>query len=64
MQAELTTSRGDADLYVWDGAGNLLVSNNFDLAPESVQASAAAGGEYQIEVHGYRDSTCWPWQSR
>lgn len=57
LQAELTTSRGDADLYVWDGAGNLLASNNFDLAPESVQASSAAGGEYQIEVHGYRDST-------
>ena len=57
LQAELTTSRGDADLYVWDGAGNLLASNNFDLAPDRVQASAAAGGEYQIEVHGYRDST-------
>ena len=57
LQARLETLTGDADLYVWGSDGTLVgSSNNFDLAPELVNVPGD-GGDYQIEVHGYLDST-------
>jgi hypothetical protein len=57
LQATLETLTGDTDLYVWDSGGTLVgSSNNFDLAPDLVNVPGA-GGDYQIEVHGYLDST-------
>ena len=57
LQATLETLTGDTDLYVWDSGGTLVgSSNNFDLAPDVVTVSSV-GGEYQVEVHGYLDST-------
>jgi hypothetical protein len=62
LRAELATAAGDADLYVWDAAGNLWLSNNYDLLRDSVEVMAPAGEgaseyRYQIEVYGYREST-------
>lgn len=57
LQATLETLTGDTDLYVWDSGGTLVgSSNNFDLAPDLVNVPGD-GGDYQIEVHGYLDST-------
>lgn len=57
LQARLETLTGDADLYVWGSNGTLVgSSSNFDLTPELVNVPGD-GGNYQIEVHGYLDST-------
>jgi hypothetical protein len=58
LTALMTPLSGDPDLYVWNEHGELTgYSNGFDLAVEAVQLTAAATGVYQIEVHGYLDSS-------
>ena len=57
LQATLETLTGDTDLYVWDSDGTLVDhSDNLDLTPDVVNVTGT-GGDYQIEVHGYLDST-------
>ncbi len=58
LTVRVTPLSGDPDLYVWNGDGVLAgYSNAFDLSVESVTIAAAQAGTFQIEVHGYRDSS-------
>ena len=57
LSTTVTTVNGDADVYLWGPAGNLLAfSNNSGLTPDAVLWEATVPGEYQIEVRGYLDS--------
>ncbi|MBN1314486.1 MAG: PKD domain-containing protein [Anaerolineales bacterium] len=55
MRVRLTSVIGDADLYIWDPAGNLVAFSGLDN-PEDVTFTAAIAGKYQIEVEGYTAS--------
>jgi hypothetical protein len=57
LTATLTSLQGDADLYVWDKAGHLLDSSDRGgTQNDDIAITAAASGDYQIEVRGYEDA--------
>jgi hypothetical protein len=59
LQARLTTTEGDCDLYVWDPQGKLAgYSNNAGTAPDTVPVASPQGGTYQVELRAYMDCGC------
>ena len=57
LSVTLQPTAGDADLYVWAPDGSLAgYSNGNGLAVDSVNVTAPADGDYQIEVFGYVDA--------
>lgn len=57
--ASVVAERGDADLYVWGPAGDTSmrwVSNSRGSA-DQVRFTAPVDGLYQVEVHGYSDTS-------
>ncbi|NJN43342.1 MAG: hypothetical protein HC806_00425 [Anaerolineae bacterium] len=59
IQLNLTSLSGDADLFVWGPDGNLVTSSEGFTSLEQVVFVALVGGEYQIDVRGYDDTTYW-----
>lgn len=59
LQARLTTTEGDCDLYVWDPQGKLAgYSNNAGTDPDTVPVASPQGGMYQVELRAYTDCVC------
>ena len=59
LQARLTTTEGDCDLYVWDRQGKLAgYSNNAGTDPDTVPVASPQGGMYQVELRAYTDCVC------
>ena len=57
LDAAVTPSTGDPDLYLWDSSGTLVdYSNNYESDVDQVTFVAPIAGTYQIEVYGYADS--------
>jgi uncharacterized repeat protein (TIGR01451 family) len=57
LNATVTPSTGDPDLYLWDSSGALVdYSNEYDQTADQVTFTASTAGTYQIEVYGYADS--------
>ena len=59
LQALLTATEGDCDLYVWDPQGKLAgYSNNGGTDPDTVPVASPQGGMYQVELRAYTDCVC------
>ena len=60
LNATVTPSTGDPDLYLWDSSGALVdYSNEYDLTPDQVTFTASTAGTYQLEVYGYAAETVY-----
>lgn len=59
LQARLTATEGDCDLFVWDPQSKLAgYSNNTGTNPDTVPVASPQGGMYQVELHAYTDCIC------
>lgn len=53
LRLDLTSTTGDADIYLWGPDNTLVASSLLTSTLESITYQAVKGGMYQIEVFGY-----------